>query len=161
MRSSRDTWGQNLERDSSSLFPIACTRASSLSPLPMHLGHEQGAHDRGQSRQVPRRPWPQLQGQLHQAPQGGRALLQWPRAAQHRQRASQYQRLVPVEAEGRALGAVEGCVFRGEGGWEGALPAPLPPSGAANGGVLEVLGVPGGWLTSPAVLTSSNGHGEV
>lgn len=121
----------------------------------MHLGREQGAHDCGQSRQVPGGPGPQLQRQLHQAPQGGRSLLQWPRAAQHRQRARQDQGLVPAEAEGEALGAAEGCVFRGAEGREGALP------GAANAGVLEILGAPSGWLTSPAVPTSSNGHGEV
>lgn len=104
MRSSRDTWGKRPELASSPLFPDTCARALTPSLLPTHLGHEQGTHDRGQSGQVPRRPWPQCQCQLHQAPQGGRALLQRPRAAQHRQRPGQRQRLVPVEAEARVWG---------------------------------------------------------
>lgn len=61
-----------------------------------HLGQEQGVHDSSQAGQVPRGPRSQGQCQLHQAPQGGRALLQGPCAPEHSQGCSQREGFVPV-----------------------------------------------------------------
>lgn len=61
----------------------------------------------------------------------------------------------------RVWGQWEVCnsEVRGVGGV--ALPLSPPPWGSLNGGGLKILGIPGGWLTSPEVPTSSDAHGEV